>query len=406
MTTVTTYSFTARKPSGEDQTGVIEAASPALVAAQLRDRGLLVIKVDEQRETKAASRGPTWWSGILGPRSVHVELSLHQLAVMLRGGISLLAAMETIAQQSDSRAIRHVYRALIDQVQQGVPLSQAMQTQPGFPLYVVRLVQVGERTGIQETVLVQGAEMMKLRRTTVREVGTALTYPAMVLAAGGGATAYMVTSLIPKLTQLLQGMGKPLPAMTQSLVTMSEWVQRWGLTALALIGALLIGFVFAYSLPTARLQIDRLALRLPVIGKIFRLSGTLTFSQTLGTLIHSGVTVLDGLVTVQQMHANSYLASIVQQSRDAIIRGNNLAETLRTKGAHMPLLATMTAVGEQSGNLDETLDEVTRFHQAQLTAMIAWLGTMVTPAIIVLVGSIIGYVYIAFFLGMFAIAGS
>jgi type IV pilus assembly protein PilC len=105
------------------------------------------------------------------------------------------------------------------------------------------------------------------------------------------------------------------------------------------------------------------------------------------------------------MHANSYLANIVQRSRDSIIRGNNLADTLREKRAYMPLLATMTAVGEQSGNLDEVLEEVTTFHRSQLSGMISTLSAWVTPVIILVVGSIVGYVYIAFFLGMFAIAG-
>lgn len=404
MILMATFAFSARDESGQTQTGVVDATSASMVVSQLRDRGWMVLKIAQQLDATGASKSPGLLDGLMGPRSVHVELSLRQLAVMLRGGISLLSAMQTVATQSDSKAIRTVYDRLIDEVQQGRSFSDALESQPGFPAFLVRLVRVGERTGIQETVLVQGAEMMRTRRETVREIATALSYPVIVLLAAGGATLYMVTTLIPKLTTLLQGLGKPLPPMTQSLVTVSNIFQEWGTTMLAIAGCGIILLVLAYLSPSSRIVIDRWVLRIPVIGKIFRLSGTLTFSQTLGTLINSGVTVLDSLVTVQQMHTNTYFASIVQRSRDAIIRGNNLADTLREKGAYMPLLATMTAVGEQSGNLDEVLEEVSTFHRSQLSGLISLLSAWVTPVIIVVVGSIVGYVYIAFFLGMFAIA--
>ena len=161
----------------------------------------------------------------------------------------------------------------------------------------------------------------------------------------------------------------------------------------------------AWFTPKARLLIDSIALRIPLLGKIFRLTGTLTFSQTMGTLLGSGVTVLDSLVTTQQMHTNTYLVSIVQRSRDAIIRGNSLADSLRENWGFMPLLSTMVAVGEESGTLDEVLDEVSEFHKARLERLMKLFSTIVTTAVIVCAGLLVAYVYIAFFVGMFAIAG-
>jgi type IV pilus assembly protein PilC len=121
--------------------------------------------------------------------------------------------------------------------------------------------------------------------------------------------------------------------------------------------------------------------------------------------LDSGVSVLEALITVQEMHSSTYFAAIVQRSRDAIIRGQNLADTLRVRGAYMPLLATMTAVGEESGTLDEVLEEVSSFYRERLSAMIKTLSALVTPVIIVVVGSIVGYVYVAFFVGLFSVAG-
>ncbi len=401
-----TFAFVARDDAGQTRSGVIEAATAAIVTSQLRTRGWIVVTLDEQDARKRdKSIGSDSLRNFFAPRSVQVELSLRQLAVMLRGGISLLSAMQTIATQSDNRAIRRAYAALIETVQAGQPFSQAIESQVGFPDFLAQLVRIGEQTGIQETVLVRAADMMQTRRETIREVGTALLYPLLVLLASVGATGFIVTSLLPKLSKLLESLGKPLPAMTQSLITTSNFVNDW--IVQIVVAILLSAFIFllTWVSPAGRMWIEKSSLRIPIIGKLFRISGTLTFSQTLSVLVGSGVSVLESLITVQEMHASTYFASIVQRSRDAIIRGQNLADTLRVPGAYMPLLATMTAVGEESGTLDEVLDEVSNFERAQLSALIKTLAALVMPAIIVVVGSIVGYVYIAFFVGMFSVAG-
>lgn len=401
-----TFAFVARDDAGQTRSGVIEAATAAIVTSQLRTRGWIVVTLDEQDAgNRDKSIGSDPFRNFFAPRSVQVELSLRQLAVMLRGGISLLSAMQTIATQSDNRAIRRSYAAMIETVQAGQPFSQAIESQVGFPDFLAQLVRIGEQTGIQETVLVRAADMMLTRRETIREVGTALLYPLLVLLASVGATGFIVTNLLPKLSKLLESMGKPLPPMTQSLITASNFVNDW--IVQIVVAILLSAFIFflTWVSPAGRIWIEKSSLRIPIIGKLFRISGTLTFAQTLSVLVGSGVSVLESLITVQEMHASTYFASIVQRSRDAIIRGQNLADTLRVPGAYMPLLATMTAVGEESGTLDEVLDEVSNFERAQLSALIKTLGALVTPAIIVVVGAIVGYVYIAFFVGMFSVAG-
>lgn len=400
------FAFVARDDAGQTRTGAIDAASASIVASQLRTRGWIVVKLEEQlaAATASGSSGELFKS-LLGPRNVQVELSLRQLAVMLRGGISLLSAMETIATQSDNRSIRRAYESLIETVQSGRPFSEAIESQAGFPQFLSQLVRVGEQTGIQETVLVRAADMMRTRRETVRDIATALLYPLLVLLAAVTATGFIVTNLLPKLTELLESLGKPLPPITQSLITVSNFVNGWGWQIAGSCVLAIVVFVLTWMSPVGRILIERLALRIPVVGKLFRISGTLTFSQTLGVLVGSGVSVLESLITVQEMHSSTYFASIVQKSRDAIIRGQNLADTLRVRGAYMPLLATMTAVGEESGTLDEVLEQVSDFHRSQLDAMIKTLSALVTPVIIIVVGSIVGYVYVAFFVGLFSVAG-
>ena len=401
-----TFNFVARDDAGQTRTGTIEAASASVVASQLRTRGWIVVTLEEQfADLVDDADRSALLRGLFAPRGVAVELSLRQLAVMLRGGVSLLSAMQTIATQSDSRAIRRSYASLIETVQAGRPLSEAIESQIGFPDFIAQLVRVGEQTGIQETVLVRAADMMRTRRETVREIGTALLYPLLVLSSALLATGFIATNLLPKLTALLESLGRPLPAITQSLITATNFFNEWIAQIVLVMILLAIAISLTWVSPSGRMLIERLSLRIPVIGRIFRISGTLTFSQSLSVLLRSGVSVLEALITVQEMHSSSYFASIVQRCRDAVIRGQDLANTLRVPGAFMPLLATMTAVGEESGTLDEVLNEVSDFHRSQLSSMIKTLSALVTPVIILVVGSIVGYVYIAFFVGLFSVAG-
>ncbi|MEM7473746.1 MAG: type II secretion system F family protein [Planctomycetota bacterium] len=400
------FSFVARDEAGQTRTGAIDAATAATVATQLRTRGWVVIKLEEQLAgANTGNKSQELFRNLLGPRSVQVELSLRQMAVMLRGGISLLSAMETLSTQSDKKSIRRAYSNMIETVQTGRPFSEAIEFQPGFPKFLAQLVRVGEQTGIQETVLVRAADMMRTRRETVRDIISALLYPLLVLLAAVGATGFIVTYLLPKLTDLLESLGRPLPPITQSLIVVSNFVTAYSSYIVLAMFLSVVVFIIAWLSPAGRIRIEQLSFRIPVVGKLFRISGTLTFSQTLGVLISSGVSVLESLITVQEMHASKYLASIVQKSRDSIIRGQNLADTLRDRGAYMPLLGTMTAVGEESGNLDDVLEQVSEFYRAQLSATIKTLSALVTPVIILVVGSIVGYVYIAFFVGMFSVAG-
>ncbi|MCH2127373.1 MAG: type II secretion system F family protein [Pirellulaceae bacterium] len=398
------YAFTARDANGTPREGTLEAASPNDAATELRDRGWLIISVNEQTatspNTSLLAKLP-----FLGPSSLHVEISLQQIAVMLRGGLTLLSSLNTCSEQAPRASMRRIWAEVIERIQEGASFSDALSEYSCIPDYAVRLIRVGEQTGVLESVLVQAAQMMTSRREAKRDLMTALAYPSIVVVAATGVTTYMVTYLIPKLSEFLRGIGKELPAMTQFLMDISEFVQQYGFAILGGILTTLVAFTLIYMSQSGRLACDRIALRLPIIGRIFRLSGTTTFSQCLGILVRSGITVLEGLVTVEQLHYNRFLAQTVQRARESVMQGRSLADTLKVKGAYMPLLTSMTAVAEQAGNLDEVLDEVSRFHENQLKSMIRQLAAWITPVVTIVVGGIVGFVYIAFFLALFAAAG-
>ncbi len=378
------------------------------VVTSLRERGLLVVEVSE-----AGKAVPTtnWFSLLnpfrwLPPRSADIEISLQQMAVMLRSGLTLLTTLKTIAEYSQSWRMRRTWEAVAEKIQHGASLADAMAEHRCFPRLVIQMVKVGEQTGTLEQVVTRAAEALERRRFLRTHILTAMFYPTIVFFAAIGVAAFMVVFLIPKMKVFLSALGRKLPAMTQNLVDIADFVQAYGLYIAISLTATVAALIAAYIWPPGRLVIDRLILRMPITGKLLRLALTIQFSYGLAVLLRSGITLVEGLRTVEQLHNNRWAAGQVGEARASVLRGGGLAPTLTAPGVFLPMLSRMVAVGESAGTLDDVLMEVARFHEAQLQSTIKLFSTIIEPIVIVVVGVIVGYVYIAFFLALFAAAGS
>jgi type IV pilus assembly protein PilC len=299
-----------------------------------------------------------------------------------------------------------VWEEISQRVQSGSSFADAMSEYSCFNRLVVQLIRVGEQTGNLEQVVVRAAGILEKRRALRGSMITALAYPMIVFFAAIGVSAFMVFGVIPKLQVFLTSLGRKLPWMTQLLVDIATWCQTY--LVYMIVGA--IAFAGAataiYLWPPGRYACDRIALRVPVLGSIFRLSATATFSRSLGILIRSGITLLESLRTVEGLHHNRFLQSRVAASREEVLHGGNLAEPLSATNAFMPMLGAMVAVGESTGTLDDVLDEVATFHESQLALAIRRFSLIIEPLIIVIVGGIVGFVYISFFVALFSAAGS
>lgn len=402
------FQYRARDPVGRSQKGVLEAASSAVVSQNLRRRGWMVIEVTQ------AAVAPTvedLWKlanpmNYLPPRSIDIELSCKQLTVMLRGGLTLLTGLQALAKQASKPKLREIWEQTANRIQEGASFADAMAEAKCFPDLLVQLVRVGEQTGDLEVTIERAADTMESRRRLRANLFTALAYPSLVLVAAIGVTAFMVIGVIPKLNAFLQGMGRRLPAMTQMLVDVSELARKYlphtiiGLLILTVIGT------FLYCHPLGRLNVDRRLLRIPVVGNLLRLAGTASFARALGILVRSGITLLEGLRTSEGLLHNRFLAGRVAAARQAVMQGGTLADPLAVPHAFTPLLSRMVAVGESAGTIDDVLDEVAKFHEQQLQAAIRQLSSIIEPLIIVVVGGIVGFVYIAFFMALFSAGGA
>jgi type IV pilus assembly protein PilC len=233
----------------------------------------------------------------------------------------------------------------------------------------------------------------------------ALTYPLIVVVMALGVAAFMVIYVIPKIQRFLGSAGRRLPAITQLLVDVSNTVMNdlpyIGVGMLSVTVALICG----YQWPPGRRALDGFLLRTPVIGRILRLSGTAVFARGMSTLLESGVTLLDSLTTVERLISNRVLSLRIAAARQAVLRGESLASTMGGRGDFLPMLGRMIAVGETAGTLSTVLTEVAQFHESQLVISIRRMSIFVEPVLILVVGGIVGFVYIAFFVAIFSLAG-
>jgi len=400
------FTYLARNASGQIQRGHMASESASALRAMIESRGERLISV-KPIESKGLLGNTKFENPLhrLPPSGVTVEVSLEQMAVMLRSGLGLLQSLQTVAEQATAPSMKKIALELCEAIQEGDSLADAMSQHKCFPPIAVQLVRVGETTGNLDIVLNRAAEQMRSRRENISNVRTAVAYPAFVGVAAIAVAGYLVVFVIPELEKFLSSIGRKLPAITQSLLDLSVGIRTNGPTVAVGIVFAILAMVLIYRWPPGRDWFDKWVLRIPVMGTVLRLAGTVTFASSLGVMIRSGITVLEALRTVEGLHDNKFLASRVVVAREKVIEGGSLSEGLRAKGAFMPMLPSMVAVAENTGQMDEVLEQVTQFHEAQLKSAIKKLSAMIEPLTIVVVGGIVGYVYLAFFMAMFAAGG-
>lgn len=399
------FRFQARDREGAPHSGALAAPNLEILSAELRGRGLLVLGVEAVGEDATRPRvtwNPFTW---LPATSFDVEVGLQQLSAMLHSGLSLLSALRVVSEQSRRPRAALIWLQVAERVEEGATFSDALAGHRIFSEHVRQLVLVGEHSGTLDTALTRSAEHLERTRNTRLLLLNALTYPAIVLLMAAGVTVFMMVTVIPRIQKFLGASGRRLPPLTQHLMDVSSFVTTY-LPYLSLgVLALLVALVVIYRWPPGRLKIDAGALRFPILGGVLRLSGTAVFARGLHILLESGVTLLDSLTTIERLVGNRALSARVAEARAAILRGGTLAGALAGGHYFLPMLSRMVAVGESAGTLAPVLSEVARFHEAQLVITVRRMSILVEPVLILVVGGIVGFVYIAFFLALFSIAG-
>lgn len=412
--------------NGSPRTGVIEAGSLQEASALLRRDGGVILQLRADTAAAAASASATArgastagveaapaWRGlahrVLIFRS-QVELTLRQLSSLLGAGVPILTAIRAVADQAPGLLAR-VYAGIGEKVRRGYPLQRCLQEEASFFGDVtIALIAVGEANGTLERMLNYSADLMEKARRIRSQIVQAFTYPAIVVLIAFGIGYFLVAHVFPKIMTFIQKQGKTvqLPLPTRLLIQVNDFLEIYGLYVLATPPLLVAAYFLAHRVPAIGERLDYLKLRLPLIGKAFREHANARWCQTLGSLLGSGVDVLVALQLVQETVGNLHYAVQFDKVREVVRQGGSLAKGLResTLSRLCPIGFTMVSVSEETGGLDVTLLKVADYSEEQLSRRVGILGKLVEPAIFVVVGGMVGFVYFAFFMAMLAVTRS
>lgn len=399
------FLYKIKTRSGTLQTGTREAASSSILSEQLRLEGNVIVELSEIR--KAAEKSPInapWYSlSWLKPvRSLDIELGLRELAYMLKSGVPIVAALQTVEEQAESPRAALVWARVRERISRGLSVSDAMAAEKGiFAEEQIQLTIAGERTGELEQVFTRAANQLEAKRKLRMAVLNALVYPVLALILAVGVAVYLVASVIPKMAEFLKQGNVELPAITQFLVDVSNWLHLNSMPICLIIGGLILAWIVVRMNPTGRELEDALLVHLPIAGKVLRLFATTSFARTMALLIESGVPLVDSLHVAANMLNNRRLRARVVAARECVIKGESLAEALQPAKEFMPMLSRMTAVAETTGDLSETFKEVAEFHDTLLGIVVRRLSVIMEPVMIIITGLIVGFVYLAFFMALF-----
>jgi type IV pilus assembly protein PilC len=390
------FEYTARSQTGQIQKGQMDVASKDDVTAYLRKNRMIMVSVREQPKQIKLSFG--------SPRikTRDIVIFTRQFATMINAGLPLVQSLNILAAQTENKALADVTRAVVYDVESGNTLADAFSKHPkAFSALYVNMVAAGEAGGILDTILLRLATFLEKNDALVRKVKGAMVYPGVIISVAMIAIAILLIFVIPTFQSMFASANLELPLPTRIVIGMSNFLIHFWWAMLGAIGAFVFGIRSYYGTPAGRLQIDAAMLKAPVLGDVIRKSAVSRFTRTLGTLVSSGVSILEGLEITAKTAGNQVVHNAVMESRQSIAGGETIAAPLEKSKVFPPMVISMIAVGEQTGGLDEMLSKIADFYDEEVDVAVGALLSLMEPAMIVILGVIVGGMVIAMYLPIF-----
>lgn len=391
------FNYTIRDASGQTRSGKVEAPNAEELRKRFQAEGLQVLEITQDR---TAPRVPAGGYGRV--KLSNLAIFARQFSTMLDAGVSLVRCLDVLQQQTNDARLRKILMDLSTRVESGESLSRSMARHPkAFSQLIIGLIRAGEVGGVLEESLQRIAAFLEKDVELRRKIRSALTYPVIVLCAAVGIVIFLVSWLVPKFAELFKELNiKEMPAPTQFLIDLSAFLtQKWYIMIIALI-AILIAYKLFVSTRVGRRVMDRVKLRVPVFGPLHHKIVMARFSRTMGTLLASGVPILQAMETVAGVVGNAVVSDAVLESRARIREGEKIADPLQKSKMFPPMVVHMVSVGEESGSLDHMLNKIADFYENEVEMTIASLTAAIEPVMIVLLGFIVGFIVISMFLPM------
>ena len=393
----TTYMWKGKSPSGEILSGEYAAETKEDLVGYLRKRKIIITSVREKTKEFTVTMP---WEKRVSVKDLGVFT--RQFATMINAGLPMVQCLDILSSQTEKPYFKNSVSTVMSDVEGGSTLAEAMAKHPNiFTRLFVNMVEAGEAGGILDLILNRLAVYLEKADQLQRKVKSAMTYPMVVCFVALGATVFMLMFIIPTFAKMFSDFGGELPTPTKVVMGISDFLRTsWYFLAGGIVASVIAVKRF-YKTMTGKRQIDGVMLKIPALGTVIRKGAVARFTRTLGTLISSGVPILNGLEITARTSGNQIIEDAVMETRESISQGNTIADPLKKSGVFPPMVTSMIAVGEQTGALDEMLEKIANFYDDEVDTAVDSLTAVIEPAMIVVMGGIVGGMLIAMYLPMF-----
>ena len=395
-----TYTYKARDRNGKVVSGELQADSEALVIQRLRE--MAYVPIDVGKKSSGLQREFSFSPGKVKLKDL--AIFSRQFATMVNSGLPILRALSILSEQTESAELAKVLTKVRVDVEQGSSLSAAMAKHPkAFNNLYVSMIRAGETGGVLDSVLLRLADQIEKDVELRARIKSAMTYPVVVLFMVMAIMSAMLLFVVPQFKGIYASLGGKLPLPTQILLTMSEFVTGywWLVLIIAVVGTIL--FKRWKKTESGQEVVDRAKLKAPVFGPLFRKTALARFASTLGTLLRSGVPILQALDIVAETVNNKVLSHAVNDVQLSVREGESIAKPLSQHPVFPPMVVQMLAVGEETGAVDTMLEKVAEFYEQEVTAAVDSLTSLIEPLMIAVIGGMVGASVVALYMPMFNI---
>lgn len=403
------FVYEARDASGNRVKDTIEAANRKAATQRLQEQRLTIISLDEKAGGGARGDVGAFFERFKKVNEQALTVFSRQFATMINAGLAMVRCLDILSEQTEDKKLQTTLDQVRRDVEAGQTLSAALARHPQvFSTLYISMVKAGEMGGVLDEVLERLAGFMEKDYSLKKKVKSALTYPVVILVMALGIVFFLVTYILPTFVELFKGMNLQLPLPTKILIAITEGARNPVIVipALILFVATLVLLGRYINTPVGRKQYDLLKLNVPVFGLLTKKVAISRFCRTLGTLLSSGVPIMQALEIVGKASGNEIIAMTVTKVRESIREGESIASPLGASGLFPPMVTQMVAVGEETGNLDAMLSKIADFYDTEVEYLLASLTSMLEPIMIVGMGGIVGFIVISVFLPLYQLIGN
>ena len=390
------FEYTARNPTnGQIQKGQVDLPTKEEVTSFLRKQRMMLVSVREAPKPIKINFGAAI-------KTRDIVIFTRQFATMINAGLPLVQSLDILAKQTENAALKEVVKQVVFDVEAGNTLADAFRKHPkAFTDLYVNMIAAGEAGGILDTILLRLATFMEKNDALVRKVNGAMVYPLVIMSVAVIAITILLIFVIPTFSAMFASVNVELPLPTRIVIAMSHFLTSFWWAILGVIAGAWFMVKRYYATSGGRKNIDTLLINSPVLGDVIRKSAVSRFTRTLGTLVSSGVAILDGLEITAKTAGNRVIHDAVMESRASIAGGDTIAGPLERSKVFPPMVVSMIAVGEQTGGLDEMLSKIADFYDEEVDVAVSALLSLMEPVMIVILGVVVGGMVIAMYLPIF-----